>query len=183
MFAIGSMLAGFTLQAADEAEPQVPEVRGEKFAGVYRGQVEIWASPTHKQAAGNFRNGLPDGQWIFWDSGGTKIAEFNYRAGTFSGAVKFYFNTDDGPKWRGKMKFRGSFLDGEWEGSVMSYYPDGRNRTERVYRDGVVADAYAYNVNGKAFNAADAMKIALEDEAIDNAYVDALDAYINKWVK
>jgi hypothetical protein len=77
--------------AAEEVEKIPPEVRGTKTGEFYHGPIEIWATPSHKQAEGNFSHGLPDGKWTFWDAGGTKIVEFNYRAGTFSGAVKMFF--------------------------------------------------------------------------------------------
>ncbi len=182
LVALACLSAPLGLCAEGKAPPPPPEVRGTKMAGTYHGPVEIWATPSHKQAAGRFRHGLADGLWTFWDSGGTKIVEFNYRADSFSGAVKMYFSTDDGPRLRGKIKFRGSFLDGEWEGSVMSYYPDGRNRSERVYRNGVIAEAYAQNTRGQRMSPEAAMEVAVQDEEIDNNYVDALDEYIHRWV-
>lgn len=164
--------------AADEPDPIV---KGQKVEGVYHGKVEIWATPTIKKAAGRYLHGEPDGKWTFWDESGTKIAEVNYHSGTFSGAVILWYNTASGPRARGKVKLRGSFLDGMWEGSILTYFPAGRTRSERVYQEGIVTAAYAYNENGQRFTEADARRIAAEDEAADNAMVDAIDEYIRQW--
>jgi len=94
-----------------------------------------------------------------------------------------FFSTDTGPGLRGKLKFRGSFIDGEWEGSVLSYYPSGNSRSERVYRNGVINEAYAQDNRGRNLSPEEALSVAKQDEAVDNAYVDALDEYINKWVR
>lgn len=169
-------------RAADSTEKPPPQVKGTKVAGVYHGAVEIWATPTVKQASGKYRDGEPDGKWTFWDDSGTKIVEFNYQSGTFTGAVTMWYDTASGPRTRGKIKFRGSFVDGMWAGSVLTYYPDGKMRSERVYVDGVVSQSYAYNPRGQTLSDEDAKRVAAEDEAIDNAYVDALDEFIRKWV-
>jgi|UniRef100_UPI004049DCAF antitoxin component YwqK of YwqJK toxin-antitoxin module len=169
------------LQADETTSKPDPEVRGTKVNGVYDGKVEIWSTPTVKQAAGGFANGEPDGTWTFWDESGTKIVEFNYQLGPFTGAVTMWYDTSAGPRIRGKIKFRGSFDDGMWAGSVLTYYPDGKMRSERVYTDGVVTQSYAYNPRGQTLSEEDAKRVATEDESTDNAYVDALDEFIRKW--
>lgn len=166
--------------AAEPPAKAPPLVKGTKTNGVYDGDVEIWFNNRAKQAEGRFRNGEPDGQWTVWDESGTKIAEVNYQAGTFSGAVTMWYDSSTGPRVRGKLKFRGSFLDGMWEGSILTYYPNGRNRSERVYKDGEITAVYAYNQKGQSFTEQDAQRIAVEDEKSDNAFVDALDEYLRK---
>jgi antitoxin component YwqK of YwqJK toxin-antitoxin module len=176
-------LGATTWLLADEANSKPdPQVRGTQVNGVYDGKVEIWSTPAIKQAAGDYANGEPDGTWTFWDESGTKIVEFNYQLGTFTGAVTMWYDASTGPRVRGKIKFRGSFNDGMWAGSVLTYYPDGKMRSERVYTEGVVSQSYAYNPRGQALTSEDAKRVAAEDEATDNAYVDALDEFIRKWV-
>lgn len=182
--ALRILLLSLTLLAtpatiAQEAPDTV--VKGEKVDGAYEGDVEIWATPTLLQAAGRYRSGEPEGKWTYWDESGTKIAEVNYQAGTFSGAVTLWYNTASGPRARGNLKLRGSFIDGMWDGSVLTYYPDGGTRSERVYQNGEVTGAYAYNERGQSFTEADDRRIAAEDEEADNAVVDAIDAYIRQW--
>jgi len=164
----------------EKAKP-VPQARGKKIDGKFHGAVEIWTTPDYRQAAGKYYKGEPDGKWTFWDQAGTKVTEITYRAGTFTGAVTMWHNTASGPRYRGKLKFRGSFNDGWWEGSVLTYYPNGKVRSERSYVNGVISAAYAYHPNGKAIAKDEADKIARKDEADDNAYVDAIDAFIRKW--
>lgn len=158
-----------------------PEVRGTKVNGVYDGPIEIWLSTGEKQAAGKFNQGQPDGVWTFWDNGGTRIAELTYRDGTFSGSVTSWHGTAAGPRDRGKLRLRGSFMDGMWHGSVLTYYPDGRMRSERVYNEDSLTGAFANNPKGEAFDTATALKIAAEDESVDNAFVDNLDNFVRRW--
>lgn len=169
------------LCASEQTAKPSPEARGPKMNGVYHGPVEIWATPEHRQCAGQYRNGEPDGKWTFWDEVGTKTAEITYRSGTFTGSVTMWHNSASGPRYRGKLKLRGSFLDGMWQGSILTYYPNGKIRSERTYVDGMVTAAYAYHPKGKAIAEREAIKIAQQDEKSDNAYVDALDEYIRKW--
>lgn len=169
------------LSAAGSTKKSAPEVRGTKVNGVYDGHVEIWSAPLTREAAGSFRNGQPDGVWTFWDSGGTKVIEITYREGTFSGPVFMWQGTNTGPHLRGKLKMRGAFDDGMWQGSVLTYYPDGRDRCERVYHDNNITAAYAYTPRGKAMDEKQALRVAAQDEHQDNTFVDAIDAFVRKW--
>jgi len=166
-----------------KAAKPAPEIRGAKINGLYDGPIEIWTSSLTKQASGQFNNGKPTGLWTFWDDDGTKIVEITYINGMFSGSVTMWNPTASGPLSKGKLKFRGTFIDGDWVGSALSYYADGKFRSERVYHDGAISDAYVTDVQGKALPPEEARKVADEDERIDNAFVDALDAYICRWVK
>jgi len=169
------------LATAAESDKPVPEARGQKLDGKLHGPIEIWTTPEYRQAAGNYYKGEPDGKWTLWDEAGTKVAEITYRMGSFTGTVIMWHNSASGPRMRGKLKMRGSFNDGLWQGSVMSYYPNGKVRCERNYANGEITSAYAYQPSGKAIADKEAMKIALKDEEADNAYVDAVDAFIRKW--
>lgn len=176
--------------AAAQTKPQPgkaaknpPVVRGAKVGGVYDGSVEIWTSPFIKQAAGEFNRGKPTGVWTFWDDDGTKIVEITYIDGMFSGGVTMWNPVASGPLSKGKLKFRGAFIDGDWCGSAVSYYADGKVRSERVYQGGVISEAFVTDIQGKALPPEEARKVADEDERIDNAFVDAIDAYICRWVK
>lgn len=166
---------------AEESAKPVPEARGQKVNGVFDGDVEIWETPEYRQAAGKYYHGEPDGKWTFWDEAGIKITEITYRTGSFNGSVTMWHNSAAGPRYRGKLKMRGSFNEGSWQGSVLTYYPNGKLRSERVYANGVVTDAYAYNAKEKTIVKEEAIKVAQKDEIADNAYVDAIDAYIRKW--
>lgn len=169
------------LNAQANAAKAPPEVRGTKVNGAYDGPVEIWLSTGVKQAAGKFNQGQPDGVWTFWDSGGTRIAELTYRDGTFAGNVISWHGTAAGPRDRGKLRLRGSFMDGMWHGSVLTYYPDGRMRSERVYNEDNLTGAFANNPQGQPLDSDAALKIAAEDEGQDNAFVDALDNFLRRW--
>ncbi len=166
---------------AADSDKLAPEARGQKLDGKFHGPVEIWTSPDYRQTAGKYYKGEPDGKWTLWDQAGTKVAEITYRMGSFTGAVIMWHNSASGPRMRGKLKMRGSFNDGWWQGSVLTYYPNGKVRCERNYANGEITSAYAYQPRGKEISKKEAMKIALKDEEADNAYVDAVDAFIRKW--
>lgn len=167
--------------SATQSDKPEPEARGTKVNGKYHGPVEIWTTPEYRQAAGKYYKGEPDGKWTLWDEAGTKVAEITYRMGSFTGAVAMWHNSASGPRLRGKLKMRGSFSDGWWQGSVLTYYPNGKVRSERNYVNGEISSAYAYKPRGKTIEEKEAMKIALKDETADNDYVDAVDAFIRKW--
>lgn len=168
------------MHAQATAPKAPPEVRGSKVNGIYDGPVEIWLATGEKQAAGNFNQGQPDGVWTFWDTGGTRIAELTYRNGSFAGGVNAWLGTAAGPRDRGKLRLRGSFMGGMWHGSVLTYYPDGRMRSERVYNEDTLTEAFANTPQGKPLDSATALKIAAEDENQDNAFVDNLDNFVRR---
>jgi len=173
-------ISASSVTAQDGGQPN-PIVHGTKMVGVYHGTVEIWANPSFKRAEGEYRHGDPDGKWTFWDEAGIKILEINYQIGAFYGSFTMWYNAASGPDYRGKLKSRGSFLDGMWQGSILTYYPNGKLRSERIYVDGVVHEALAYEPQGKGISKEESMKIAMRDEEADNAFVDAIDAYIRQW--
>ncbi len=176
-------LAVFTLTGRAEEKPVKPDpiVKGAKVDGMHQGPVEIWSTPSTRQAAGHYRNGRPDGRWTFWNEEGIKLVEITYVSGTFTGAVTMWHGGGVDPRDKGKLKLRGSFMEGDWQGSILTYYPNGRMRSERVYEGGVIVDAYARSPNGQNLPPEQAKKIAAEDEQIDNAFVDALDEFIRRW--
>lgn len=159
-----------------------PIVKGHRTAGVYHGPVEIWASPSVRQAAGECRHGKPEGRWTLWDESGTKVAELTYRDGYFEGSIAFWHGAQAGPRLKGKLKCRGSFADGQWHGLVRTFWPDGRIRSERTYEADTIVTALAFDPQGGALADEEARKVAAADEQQDNALLDALDEYIRRWV-
>lgn len=166
---------------AAETKP-TPIVKGSKTAGVYHGPVEIWASPSIRQAAGECRHGRPEGRWTLWDETGVKVAELTYRDGYFEGSIAFWHGAQAGPRLRGKLKCRGAFTDGQWHGLVRTFWPDGRIRSERTYEADTVVTAHAFDQQGNALTEEESRKVAAADEQQDNALLDALDEYIRRWI-
>ncbi len=173
--------AGIVPAHAAEAKP-APIVKGSKTAGVYHGPVEIWASPSIRQAAGECRHGKPEGRWTLWDESGTKVAELTYRDGYFEGSIAFWHGAQAGPRLKGRLKCRGAFTDGQWHGLVRTYWPDGRIRSERTYEADTVVAALAFDQQGQALTEEEARKVAAADEQQDNALLDALDELIRRWI-
>lgn len=187
-FACGSVLACALLalphlSANTSVSKPPPIIKGGKNGAGYHGPVEIWSTPGTRQAAGEFRHGKPDGRWTFWDAAGIKVAEFTYSNGIFSGPVTLWHGAQAGPREKGRLKFRGAFSDGEWAGLALSYYPDGQPRSERQYEGGLIRDTTAFDPRGNPLAPEQAGRVAAQDEEQDNALVDALDAYILRWVK
>lgn len=177
------LLAAAGLAPAHAAETKPPPiVKGTKTAGIYHGPVEIWSSPSVRQAAGECRHGKPEGRWTLWDESGTKVAELTYRDGYFEGSIAFWHGAQAGPRLKGRLKCRGSFTDGQWHGLVRTYWPDGRIRSERTYEADTVIAALAFDQQGGALTEDEARKVAAADEQQDNALLDALDEYIRRWL-
>lgn len=175
------IVAGPAAINADETKP-VPIVKGSKTAGVYHGPVEIWSSPSIRQAAGECRHGKPEGRWTLWDESGIKVAELTYRDGYFEGSIAFWHGAKAGPRLKGKLKCRGSFTDGQWHGLVRTFWPDGRIRSERTYEADTIVMAHAFDPQGGALAEEEARKVAAADEQQDNALLDALDEFIRRWI-
>lgn len=173
--------AGIAPAPAAETKP-TPIVKGSKTAGVYHGPVEIWSSPSVRQATGECRHGKPEGRWTLWDESGTKVAELTYRSGYFDGGIAFWHGAQAGPRLKGRLKCRGAFTDGQWHGLVRTYWPDGRIRSERTYEADTLVAALAFDQQGGALTEEEARKVAAADEQQDNALLDALDEYIRRWI-
>ncbi|MDP2325098.1 MAG: hypothetical protein Q8N51_13860, partial [Gammaproteobacteria bacterium] len=176
------LLAGLSPVGAAPEKP-TPIIKGSKTASGYHGTVDIWSTPGTRQAAGSFRHGKPDGRWTFWDETGVKVAELTYTNGTFTGPVTLWHGAHAGPREKGRLKYRGAFNDGEWSGLALTYYPDGRTRSERQYEGGAVRETVAFDPRGNPLSPEQANQVAAEDEEQENAYVDALDAYVLRWVQ
>lgn len=177
------LLATTGLVRADPPDPQpAPIVKGTKTAGVYNGPVEIWSSYDVRQGAGDARHGRPEGRWTLWDESGTKVAELTYRDGYFDGSIAFWHGAQAGPALRGKLKCRGMFVDGQWQGLTRTYWPNGRIRSERTYEADNVVAAMAFDPQGGALSEAEASKVAAADEQQDNALLDAFDELIRRWL-
>ncbi len=177
------LLAAVVAASTNAAETKpVPFVKGSKTAGVYHGPVEIWSSPSVRQAAGECRNGKPEGRWTLWDESGVKVAELTYRDGYFEGSIAFWHGAKTGPRLKGKLKCRGSFSDGQWHGLVRTFWPDGRIRSERTYEADTIVAAQAFDPQGGALAEEEARKVAAADEQQDNGLLDALDEYIRRWI-
>lgn len=65
---------------------------------------------------GNFKNGLPDGEWISYNFKGGLVNKINYSEGKLNGLFELYFIN-------GKVQFSGNFINGKRNG-LWKYYND-----------------------------------------------------------
>ncbi|MBD3671245.1 MAG: hypothetical protein HUJ29_10760 [Gammaproteobacteria bacterium] len=80
-------------------------------------------------AKGKYINGLPDGLWTLWDTGGTKNAEFLFANGKLHGEYRLFYSSFT-PEVSGKLKTIGSAYEGILEGTFKRYNPDGSTLVE-----------------------------------------------------
>ena len=146
--------------------------------GFFDGSAELFTSGTVRRAAGSYREGKPEGSWSFWDSGGSRIAVFTFRAGILEGQTKLYFGSFGAPQAAEKLKVGGTMKSGWWSGTIRSWYSDGSRRSERFYEGGKVLRASAHDGDGASYSESAAMERAHRDDASDRELISLLAAII-----
>ena len=116
-----------------------------------------------KQYEKSYKNGLPDGKWIYWDNG-QKNYEETYKKGIlwdldsdrpYTGKWLEYTYKDgkkDGlwTKWHesGRKQEEGNYKDGKEDGLWISYYENGQKQDETTYKNGTEIKRIDWYENG-----------------------------------
>lgn len=180
---VAALVTALCLSGCVVPEVKGPEeasylIRGSKTGGALDGPAEIWTSPSTRQATGHFQAGKPTGTWTFWDSRGAKIATLEYRDGVQSGTVEMWYGSFAYPAEVGRLKLRGSLLDGRWNGTVTTFYSDGQKRSERSYQVGVLVSSRGFDGSGHELTEVQAKAQAQHEDQADATYLAALDKTI-----
>jgi antitoxin component YwqK of YwqJK toxin-antitoxin module len=101
----------------------------------------------------SFRNNLRDGKWVMYDSTGKRVeAQVEYKAGAFDGARTYYYNENDVKNLvtaekltkdqatalleKPQKKLEEHFKDGQPDGDVTTWWPNGKTESTAHYKDG-----------------------------------------------
>ncbi|MFO1313487.1 MAG: hypothetical protein U1F41_15635 [Burkholderiales bacterium] len=128
------------------------------------------------RAVGAYNRGKRTGSFIFWSSGGVRIAHLPFEEDELSGTLAIWHAGRPGREPQRKLE--ASYRNGRLEGDKRSWYANGSARAEYRYENGVLRTASASTEAGKPLSEADARALAQRDEAIDHAFVMSLLAIV-----
>lgn len=113
--------------------------------------MEVWTNPRVLQSVGRAENGVPHGEWRTYDSKGILTAHYHFNRGVLNGPVALYYGSLFAEKYfpehAGKIKLRGNLLNGQYNGKVVRYEPNGTIEHERQYRSGSLISCTLYHPN------------------------------------
>jgi antitoxin component YwqK of YwqJK toxin-antitoxin module len=166
-----------TASLATSAATPVYVVTGNCRDGQPHGAYELRMPDGTLRVAGAFTRGKRTGSFIYWSSGGVRIAHLPYDGDALSGTVALWYS-EGTAKSEPKPKLEAVYAHGQRSGSVRSWYPNGRPRAEFRYEQGVLAEARAWNVKGGKLTEAESRAMAAQDVAMDDKFYTTLEATV-----
>ena len=121
--------------------------------------------------------GRRTGTFLFWSSGGARIAALPFDDDALSGTVALW-HAPAGRTGDARPKLEATYAQGRLAGVKRSWYPDGRLRGEYRYEQGALAAARAWTEAGKPMTEARAHALAQRDLAADDATFASLAAFV-----
>ncbi|MFO1317076.1 MAG: hypothetical protein U1F58_15895 [Burkholderiales bacterium] len=169
--------AAFAALAAAVASAQDLTVDGSCRDGQPHGAYEVRGPAGAVRVVGAFAKGRRTGSFLFWSSGGARVAQLPYDDDVLSGTVALWY-APAGRSGDVRPKLEASYLHGRLSGLKRSWHPDGRLRAEYRYEQGALASARAFAASGKALPEGEARALAQRDLATDDQYYASLDAFV-----
>lgn len=176
--ALGSLAAVLLLALpAASAQAQSLEVIGACRDGVPNGNYELRMPNGRLRVVGAFGHGRKTGTFIFWTSGGARVAVIPYDDDVRSGTVASWYVTPGAGIENGR-KLEAPYVADRLHGVVRSWHPNGALRAEYRYEQGVLIDAHAWTKDSEALPKRDAMSRAVRDAEANQRFIDALTALV-----
>ena len=94
------------------------------------GPYKAWHDLQIPATEGEFKNGLSDGDWLWWFPDGKKKSKGSFKSGKQTGAWTWWHQN-------GEPAEEGNFLDGRKVGQWTTYYASGRIQVDGLYHNGV----------------------------------------------
>ena len=163
--------------AAAQALAQLYVVVGQCRSGVPNGGYELRMPDGRLRAVGAFTQGRMTGTFIFWTSGGARIAVLPFDNDARSGTVALWYTAPDGHSEAGR-KLEAPYADDRLHGIVRSWHQNGMPRGEYRYEHGVLSDGRAWSDSGVRLADAEAERLAARDAADDEKFYASLLAII-----
>jgi antitoxin component YwqK of YwqJK toxin-antitoxin module len=171
LIAAGAAFAYLTSIAPALAQPY--KVIGECRSGAPNGGYELRDLDGRLRVVGAFAYGRKTGTFIFWTSGGARLAVVPYDDDARSGTVASWYLTPDARVENGR-KLEAPYVADRLHGVVRSWYPKGALRAEYRYEHGALAEAHAWTEASAPLSDADASNLALRDAEADQRFLDGL---------
>ncbi|MEO8487282.1 MAG: hypothetical protein ABI585_13205 [Betaproteobacteria bacterium] len=154
------------------------DVRGSCRDGYAHGVYELRGSAAALRAQGAFNRGLRTSSFIYWTSGGVRVAHIPYDEGIVSGTVALWYAQSRGTR-PPQQRLEAAYAKGQRHGITRSWYPNARPRGEFMYEQGTLVAAKAWDALGKALPESDAREQARRDAIEDQRTFASLDAIVD----
>jgi hypothetical protein len=129
---------------------------------------------------GTLTSGKMDNTWISTGSDGTRLAVWSYRQGVRHGPVQMWYSAFRYPEAKGRLKLEGAFADGQYDGTVMRFYPSGARQSARVYERGVLKNSQYWSPGGSEESTASAEAEANFEHQADMSYLGTLEDMVTR---
>lgn len=152
-------------------------VTGNCRDGQPHGAYELRTQGGTLRVAGAFTRGKRTGSFLFWSASGARVALLPFENDVMNGTVALWYLADS-PKIEPRSRLEAVYVDGRQAGGARSWYPDGRQRAEFRYDQGVLAEARAWSATGALLPEAEARAMAARDKAADEQFYTTLEAMV-----
>ncbi len=122
------------------------------------------------EGSGGFVNGKLEGPWDAFLSDGQRAITVTFRAGAADGAVTIYYRTGDGAP-SGTASLEGVVKLTVFEGEVVTWHPDGKKQSERLFENGRLKTARGWGKDGNELAPAAALELANKFTAADLKFI------------
>jgi hypothetical protein len=165
---------GVCVCAVAGAAPAQPYLAiGQCRAGVPNGGYELRMPDGRLRVVGAFAQGRMTGTFIFWTSGGARIAVLPFDNDARIGTIALWYLAPDGRSEAG-LKLEAPFVDDQPHGIKRSWYADGALRAEYRYERGALVEARAWTERGTPLPHAEARGLAARDAESEDRYYASL---------
>jgi hypothetical protein len=165
----GVFVASLAVGAA--AEPLT--VVGTCREGLPNGAYELRMPDGRLRAVGAFAYGKKTGTFIFWTTGGARVAVIPYDSDARNGTVALWY-AGAGDWIEGERRLEARYVDDRRHGITRSWYTTGVPRSEYRYERGELIEARAWTETRAALPEGEARDLAIRDAESDQALVGAL---------
>lgn len=145
--------------------------------GVPNGAYELYSLDGRLRVVGAFAQGRKTGTFIFWTSGGARIAVIPYDADAKTGTLARWYIATDGRSEAGH-RLEAPHADDRLHGIKRTWYRNGAPRSELRYEHGVLIEARAWSQTSTPLPDADARALAARDAETDRRFYATLEATV-----
>lgn len=152
-------------------------VTGHCRAGAPSGAYELRMGDGRLRVAGAFSEGRLTGTFIFWTTGGARLAVLPFDNDAKSGTVALWYAARGAAVEAGR-KLEAPYVGDRLHGSKRSWHANGMPRAEYRYRQGVLTAARGWTEQGVPLSAAAAREQAERDAGADDRFYATLLAMV-----
>ena len=163
--------------------PPVEELQADVSFGADgkpEGLYELHSSTGKVHVKGTFEHGRKVGIWIFWDSGGVKVAEMTYRDGLKDGPCRMWYGSFAFPESAGKDKLAVTLEADRMHGEKTRWKKDGAVECTTLFEHGEIVEAHCWDDDGAEMSQSEARKTARDELMSDERWLKDMDSEIER---